>query len=198
VPTSTRARPPSPSGSSIYTGKNYKIGEVHEGTATMDFLQEEQERGITIQSAATTCPWEVNGVEYKINLIDTPGHVDFTVEVERASACSTEQSRSSTARRASRPSRRRSGVRPTGTACPRLCFINKMDKLGADFEFSFKSIIEASRQQPDRGPDPDRKWSTSLEGIVDLILMKAYYFDANELDGRQVIEIGDIPDELRS
>src|SRR5262245_64458466 len=61
-----------------YTGKNYKMGEVHEGTATMDFLQEEQERGITIQSAATTCPWDFQGERYKINLIDTPGHVDFT------------------------------------------------------------------------------------------------------------------------
>src|SRR5438874_3374199 len=67
-----------------YTGKNYKMGEVHEGTATMDFLQEEQERGITIQSAATTCPWERSGKEYKVNLIDTPGHVDFTIEVERS------------------------------------------------------------------------------------------------------------------
>ena len=67
-----------------YTGKSYKIGEVHEGTATMDFLEEEQERGITIQSAATTCPWEFNGDEFTINLIDTPGHVDFTIEVERS------------------------------------------------------------------------------------------------------------------
>mgnify|MGYP002056214602 CR=1 FL=1 len=68
----------------FYTGMNYKLGEVHEGTATMDFLEEEQERGITIQSAATTCPWTFNDNEYKVNLIDTPGHVDFTIEVERA------------------------------------------------------------------------------------------------------------------
>src|SRR3970282_1442278 len=67
-----------------YTGKTYKMGEVHEGTATMDFLQEEQERGITIQSAATVCPWSRFDTEYQINLIDTPGHVDFTIEVERS------------------------------------------------------------------------------------------------------------------
>jgi elongation factor G len=68
----------------FYTGKIHRMGEVHEGTATMDSLEEEQKRGITIQSAATTCPWNYNGVEYKVNLIDTPGHVDFTIEVERS------------------------------------------------------------------------------------------------------------------
>src|SRR5262245_33248689 len=67
-----------------YTGHNYKMGEVHEGTATMDFLEEEQKRGITIQSAATTCAWDRRGQSYTINLIDTPGHVDFTIEVERS------------------------------------------------------------------------------------------------------------------
>jgi elongation factor G len=178
-----------------YTGKNYKIGEVHEGTATMDFLQEEQERGITIQSAATTCPWEVNGVEYQVNLIDTPGHVDFTVEVERAMRVldgavavfdgkEGVEAQSETVWRQAE----RYGV-------PALCFINKMDKLGADFEFSFKSIIERLGSNPIAVQIPIGS-GPSFEGIVDLILMKAYYFDANELGAK--IEIGEIPDELRA
>ncbi|MEY3143484.1 MAG: Elongation factor, partial [Planctomycetota bacterium] len=124
----------------FYTGRNYKIGEVHEGMATMDFLQEEQERGITIQSAATTCPWEKDGVKYKINLIDTPGHVDFTIEVERSlrvldGACAVFDGKEGVEAQSETVWRQadRYGV-------PRLCFINKMDKMGADWDFSFNSI----------------------------------------------------------
>ena len=112
-----------------YTGKTYKMGEVHDGTATMDFLQEEQERGITIQSAATTCPWSRNGTDFVLNLIDTPGHVDFTIEVERSMRVldgavvafdgkeGVEAQSETVWRQADRY-----GV-------PRLCFINKMDKV---------------------------------------------------------------------
>jgi len=125
----------------FYTGRIHKIGEVHDGTATMDFLQEEQERGITIQSAATTCPWEKDGNEYKLNLIDTPGHVDFTIEVERSLRVldgavavfdgkeGVEAQSETVWRQAERYN------------VPRMCFINKMDKTGADWEFSFKSIL---------------------------------------------------------
>ena len=177
-----------------YTGKNYKLGEVHEGTATMDFLQEEQERGITIQSAATTCPWIVDGQEYKINLIDTPGHVDFTVEVERSLRVldgavavfdgkeGVEAQSETVWRQAER------------YCVPTLCFINKMDKLGANFEFSYNSIKERLGANPIAIQIPVGSGQT-LEGIIDLIQMVAYYFDASELGAK--VEIREIPDELK-
>ncbi len=175
-----------------YTGKNYKMGEVHEGTATMDFLQEEQERGITIQSAATTCPWERDGIDYRINLIDTPGHVDFTIEVERSMRVldgavavfdgkeGVEAQSETVWRQAERYN------------VPRLCFINKMDKIGADWEFSFATIKDrlganAIAMQIPIGSGHE------LEGIVDLVLMKAYYFTG---DSGEIVEERDIPDSL--
>ncbi len=176
-----------------YTGKNYKMGEVHEGTATMDFLQEEQERGITIQSAATTCPWVVDGVEHRINLIDTPGHVDFTIEVERSLRVldgavavfdgkeGVEAQSETVWRQADR------------YEVPRLCFINKMDKLGADFEYSFNSIRERLGANPVAVQYPIGQ-ADSFEGIIDLLLMRAFYFDPTELGAR--VEERDIPEHL--
>jgi len=176
-----------------YTGKNYKMGEVHEGTATMDFLQEEQERGITIQSAATTCPWIVDGVEHRINLIDTPGHVDFTIEVERSLRVldgavavfdgkeGVEAQSETVWRQADR------------YEVPRLCFINKMDKLGADFEYSFNSIRERLGANPVAVQLPIGQ-ADSFEGIIDLVLMRAFYFDPSELGAR--VEERDIPENL--
>ncbi len=176
-----------------YTGRNYKLGEVHEGTATMDFLAEEQERGITIQSAATTCPWEYEGDTYTINLIDTPGHVDFTIEVERSlrvldgavaifDAKEGVEAQSETVwRQADRYD------------VPRICFINKMDKIGADFEFSFESIRDRLGANPIAVQLPIRS-TDEFEGIIDLVEMKAYYFDASELGAR--IEQRPIPGPL--
>ena len=176
-----------------YTGRNYKLGEVHEGTATMDFLAEEQERGITIQSAATTCPWEYEGNTYTINLIDTPGHVDFTIEVERSlrvldgavavfDAKEGVEAQSETVwRQADRYD------------VPRICFVNKMDKIGADFEFSFESIRDRLGANPIAVQLPIGS-ADEFEGIIDLLEMKAYYFDASELGAR--IEQRPIPEPL--
>ena len=177
-----------------YTGKNYKLGEVHEGTATMDFLEEEQQRGITIQSAATTCPWDHHGKTYTVNLIDTPGHVDFTIEVERSmrvldgavavfDAKEGVEAQSETVwRQAERYN------------VPRMCFINKMDKIGANFEFSFNTIRERLGANPIALQIPIGDGDT-FEGLVDLIEMKAYYFDSGELGA--VVEQRDIPEDMQ-
>ena len=176
-----------------YTGKNYKLGEVHEGTATMDFLQEEQERGITIQSAATTCPWTYQGENYKINLIDTPGHVDFTIEVERSlrvldGAVAVFDGKEGVEAQSETVWRQANRYK-----VPRLCFINKMDKIGADFEFSFKTITDRLGANPIAVQYPIGS-GDNLEGIIDLIQMRAFYFDANELGA--VVEERDIPADL--
>ena len=175
-----------------YTGKNYKLGEVHEGTATMDFLQEEQERGITIQSAATTCPWTKDGVDYKINLIDTPGHVDFTIEVERSlrvldGAVAVFDGKEGVEAQSETVWRQADRYK-----VPRMCFINKMDKLGADFEFSYDTIIKRLGANPIAVQYP-MGHGNELEGIIDLLTMKAYFFDVEDL-GATVTE-KDIPEQ---
>ncbi|MEQ8769679.1 MAG: elongation factor G [Phycisphaerales bacterium] len=177
----------------FYTGKNYKLGEVHEGTATMDFLQEEQERGITIQSAATTCPWIHKGKDYKVNLIDTPGHVDFTIEVERSLRVldgavavfdgkeGVEAQSETVWRQADR------------YLVPRMCFINKMDKMGANFEYSFNSIKKRLGANAIAVQIP---WGAGdeLKGIIDLLEMKAFEFETDS-QGAVVTE-REIPEEL--
>ena len=151
-----------------YTGKTHKIGEVHEGTATMDWMAQEQERGITITSAATTCEWR----EYQINIIDTPGHVDFTAEVERSlrvldgavavfDAVAGVQPQSETVWR-----------QADKYAVPRICFINKMDRVGADFFHSIQTIVERLGARPVAIQIPVGAEDKFL-GVVDLIRMKA-------------------------
>jgi elongation factor G len=170
----------------FYTGKTYKLGEVHEGTATMDFLQDEQERGITIQSAATTCYWERNGTMYTMNLIDTPGHVDFTIEVERSLRVldgavavfdgkeGVEAQSETVWRQADRYS------------VPRICFINKMDKIGGDFFFSFNSIHERLGANAVAVQLPIGS-GHEFEGVIDLLELKAFYFIAED-NGKKVEE----------
>jgi elongation factor G len=173
-----------------YTGKTYKMGEVHDGTAVMDYLEEEQKRGITITSAATKCPW--NG--YEINLIDTPGHIDFTAEVERSlrvldgavvvfDGSEGVQAQSETVWRQGQK-----------YELPRLCFINKMDKVGADFEMSINSIHDKLGATPILLQLPMGAES-SFTGIIDLIKMRAIYYDAEELGA--TFREAEIPVKLR-
>ncbi len=173
-----------------YAGKTYKMGEVHDGTAVMDYLEEEQKRGITITSAATKFPWA--GAD--INLIDTPGHIDFTAEVERSlrvldgavivfDGSEGVQAQSETVWRQGQ----KYGV-------PCLCFINKMDKVGADFEMSVDSIREKLAANPLIMQLPIGA-SDTFNGVIDLIRMHAYIFDTKKL-GADYQEI-DVPQEYQ-
>ena len=182
----------------FYTGLSHKIGEVHDGAAVMDWMEQEQERGITITSAATTCFWSGMNQQYeehRINIIDTPGHVDFTIEVERSLRvldgavvvfCGT------------------SGVEPQSETVwrqanryevPRMVFVNKMDRAGADF---FR-VVEQIRERLGSNPVPVQLAigaEEKFEGVVDLIRMEAIYWD--ESDQGLTYETRDIPEELVS
>ena len=151
-----------------YTGKSHKIGEVHEGAATMDWMEQEQERGITITSAATTCFWN----NHKINIIDTPGHVDFTIEVERSlrvldgavavfdGVAGVEPQSETVWRQANKYN------------VPRICFVNKMDRVGADFNRCVKMMVDRLAAKPAVIQLPVGCEDT-FKGIVDLVKMKA-------------------------
>jgi elongation factor G len=186
----------------FYTGKTHKIGEVHTGTAVMDHLQEEQERGITITSAATTCPWFLHGPgntrltpdNYTINLIDTPGHVDFTVEVERSlrvldGAVAVFDGREGVEAQSETVWRQ-----ATKYHVPRLCFINKMDKVGADFEFCVGTIRDRLGANPVPIQLPIGAADT-FSGVIDLAERKAYSWD-EESEGMDWKEIP-IPEDMK-
>jgi elongation factor G len=160
----------------------------------MDFLEEEQERGITIQSAATTCPWDYAGKEYTINLIDTPGHVDFTIEVERSmrvldGAVAVFDGKEGVEAQSETVWRQADRYK-----VPRLCLINKMDKIGADFEFSYGSLRERLGANAIAVQLPIGAGDT-FEGIIDLIEMNAYYFDSGDMGS--VVEQREIPDDMK-
>jgi elongation factor G len=181
-----------------YTGKIHKMGEVHEGTATMDFDEEEQKRGITINSAATTCPWKAtDGNIYTINLIDTPGHVDFTAEVERSMRVLDGAVAVFDGKEGVEAQSETVWRQATKYNVPRVCFINKMDKVGADFEFSFNSIIERLGAPAVAVQIPIGQAGT-FQGMMDLIRGVAIYYDLkNDKDkGKTQIE-KPIPDDER-
>lgn len=174
----------------FYSGRTYKIGEVHDGTAVMDFMVEEQERGITIASAATKCPW--NG--YEINLIDTPGHVDFTAEVERSLRVldgAVAVFDSSEGVQAQSETVWRQGQKYN---LPCLCFMNKMDKVGADFEMAVESIRQKLLANAVPLQIPIGAADTFC-GLVDLIDMRAYTYEQDKL-GAKVTE-NDIPEDMK-
>ena len=177
-----------------YTGKSYKIGEVHDGAATMDHMAQEQERGITITSAATTCVWD----DHRINIIDTPGHVDFTIEVERSlrvldgavtvfdSVAGVEPQTETVWRQANTYN------------VPRMCFVNKMDRIGADFYRTVDMVVERLQANPlviqlpigAGGPEAVKAYA----GLVDLVKMKALIWDNEELGATW--QETDIPDDM--
>src|SRR5688572_210972 len=173
-----------------YTGKSYKIGEVHEGTATMDWMEQEQERGITITSAATTCFWN----EHRINIIDTPGHVDFTIEVERSlrvldgavavfdGVAGVEPQSETVWRQADKYN------------VPRMCFVNKLDRTGASFDRCVDMIKDRLGARPMVMQLPIGLESDFI-GIVDLVANNAVVWLEESLGAK--FEVREIPDELK-
>src|SRR6188768_3416340 len=151
-----------------YTGVNHKIGEVHDGAATMDWMAQEQERGITITSAATTCFWNQN----QINIIDTPGHVDFTVEVERSLRVLDGAVAVFDGKEGVEPQSETVWRQADKYDVPRICFVNKMDKLGADFYYTVDTIVKRLGAKPLVIQLPIGEES-NFEGVVDLVEMRA-------------------------
>ena len=175
----------------FYTGKSYKIGETHEGGATMDWMEQEQERGITITSAATTCFWK----DHRINIIDTPGHVDFTVEVERSlrvldgavtvfdGVAGVEPQSETVWRQADKYN------------VPRICFVNKLDRMGANFFRCVDMIVDRLGARPvpltlPIGIEADFK------GVVDVVAMKAYLWTNEDMGAHY--DIVDIPEDMKA
>ena len=179
----------------FYTGINYKIGETHDGASTMDWMPQEQERGITITSAATTCFWKNN----QINIIDTPGHVDFTVEVERSLRVLDGAVAVFDGKEGVEPQSETVWRQADKYGVPRICFINKMDKLGANFDFSVQTIRDRLHATPIVLNFPIGSES-SFSGVVDVLQMRAVRFpekDANGKDTRgAVVEYEEIPEDL--
>ncbi len=188
----------------FYTGSQHKIGEVHEGETTTDWMEQERERGITITAAAVTCFWgatylsdeERNKKEnkYRFNIIDTPGHIDFTVEVKRSLRVLDGAVVVFDGVAGVEPQSETNWRYAEEAKVPRICFINKLDRTGASFERSYKSILDRLSKKAVRLQIPIGE-EDKHDGVVDLLKMKAYYFEGNM--GSQVVE-KDIPEELKA
>src|SRR5215203_1279346 len=180
----------------FYTGITYKIGEVHEGTAVMDWMEQEQERGITITSAATTCFWkDSKNDEIRINIIDTPGHVDFTAEVERSlrvldGACAVFDAVSGVEPQSETVWRQADKYR-----VPRICFVNKMDRIGADFKATLGQIETKLQANPVAIQLPIGS-EDKFKGVVDLVRMKAITYKDETMGADYDVE--EIPAELQA
>jgi elongation factor G len=178
----------------FYTGKTHKIGEVHDGAATMDWMAQEQERGITITSAATTCQWTWNGKTYKINLIDTPGHVDFTAEVERSLRVLDGAIATYSAADGVQPQSETVWRQADKYNVPRIGYVNKMDRSGADFFETVQQMKDILGANPIVIQIPIGA-EENFKGVVDLIKMKAILWH-DETMGAEY-EVDEIPDDLK-
>jgi elongation factor G len=174
----------------FYTGRTHRIGEVHEGTATMDWMEQEQERGITITSAATTCTWR----DIRINIIDTPGHVDFTAEVERSLRVLDGAVAVFDAVHGVQPQSEKVWRQADKYGVPRICFINKIDKMGADFEHAIDTIRKRLSAKPVAIQIPIGQ-EDKFKGVVDLLSMKAIVWNDETLGAEYHTE--EIPAELK-
>ena len=184
-----------------YTGVNYKIGDTHEGTATMDWMAQEQERGITITSAATTCHWTLEketkpmpgALEHRINIIDTPGHVDFTVEVERSLRVLDGAVGVFCAKGGVEPQSENVWRQADTYNVPRMAFINKMDILGANFYACVDQIKNRLKKNAIVLQLPIGK-EDEFKGIIDLFEMKSYIYNDEKGDN---ITVGEIPENMK-
>ncbi|HEY6764350.1 MAG TPA: elongation factor G [Candidatus Sulfotelmatobacter sp.] len=174
----------------FYTGRTHRIGEVHEGTATMDWMEQEQERGITITSAATTCTWR----DIRINIIDTPGHVDFTAEVERSLRVLDGAVAVFDAVHGVQPQSEKVWRQADKYGVPRICFINKIDKMGADFEHAIDTIRKRLSAKPVAIQIPIGQ-EDKFKGVVDLINMKAIVWVDETMGAEYITE--EIPENLK-
>ncbi len=173
-----------------YTGKIHKIGETHDGGAQMDWMAQEQERGITITSAATTAQWK----GHRVNIIDTPGHVDFTVEVERSLRVLDGAVTVLDAQSGVEPQTETVWRQATTYGVPRIVFVNKMDKIGANFLYSVGTLHDRLQANAHPIQLPIGAEDT-FEGMIDLVEMKAYYFKG---DAAEEPEIREIPEEYKA